>query len=179
MGWFASGFLLGRLLFTPFMLRLLALAALFGLAAQARYGVHERFMYWLTYRQIHHDYSALMRFVDLNEPWMSWSAGVLYAVLALVMLVLFVRLVLLIPVVLEIALSGMWRGAHFLVDALLAGAATSAIVPLRAVDRFVNPRVRVKAYRPGSRRGEILDPLPLGSVVPRHASEPYDERLAS
>ena len=94
------------------MLRILALAALFGLAAQARYGVHERFMYWLTYRQINHDHSALVRFVDLNEPWISWTAGVLYALVALVMLVLFVRVVLLIPVVLEIVLTGLWRGAH-------------------------------------------------------------------
>ena len=162
--------------FTPFMLRILAIAALFGLAAQARYGVHERLMYWLTYRQINHDHSVLVRFVDLNEPWMSWTAGVLYALVALVMLVLFVRVVMLLPVVLEIALSGIWAGVHWCLDVI--GAMTKAVLlaPWRALDRAIRPAIRVTLRK---RIPEVLEPLPAGSVRPRHATTYHEDQRAS
>ena len=170
MGAFVSGFLLGRLLFTPFVLRLLAVAALFGLAAQARYGMHERFMYWLTYRQIHHDHSAFVRLVDAGEPWISWLTGVLYAGVVVLALVLTVRVIKALPVLFQIVLAGLAEAAYALKDLVVRGVAA---LP-QLLDPLVNPAPYVTLRDPG--RPEILDPLPHSSASllrpARHRSAP-------
>ena len=163
MGAFASGFFLGRLIFTPFALRLLALALFVGFAAEARYGAHERLLYWLTYRQLHQDDSWLVRLVDLNEPWLSWAVALTYTGLAALFVISLARLLAISGTLLEIVLAGLREGVTWLAQGLLVSARGRAHLTQRAWQHPTNPTVRrVQHVAP-----DVLDPLPAGVTGPR------------